>query len=393
MDLASAERNPKPEAFSEVRIVDADSHISEWADLWTARAPARFRDRVPQIKLIDGKPRWVIDGDKSLGVSSAIAAVLKDGAKEGGMKFLERGLEEVHPGSYDVKARVAYLDSVGISAQIAYPNILGFGGQKAFLVDPELRAVSTEIFNDAMAEFQADSGDRIFPMTLLPWWDMERSIAEARRGRKMGLRGVNMNPDPHLQGLPDFSDPYWHPLWEVCCELDLPVNFHIGASDESIDWFGSGAWPSHSFEKKFAFASIMLFGGNMRVLANFILSGVLERFPTLKLVSVESGIGWVPFFLEGIEYLMREIGVPRATPAREIFRRQMYACCWFERDGLADTVRRVGAENVLFETDFPHPTCLYPGPLAQVAEAASELTLAERRSVFGGNTTRVYNLP
>jgi predicted TIM-barrel fold metal-dependent hydrolase len=382
----------RPSVLNGVSIIDADTHISEWHDLWTARAPAGFRDRVPQVKTLNGRLDWVIDDDKSLGPAYAVSAIRRDGSKTVGMEFLELMIEDAHLGSHDLKARLAYMDETGIAAQIAYPNVLGFGGQKAMMVDPELRLMSTQIYNDAMAEMQAASGNRICPMALMPWWDIKEAVAETKRCHKMGLRGINTNSDPHMHNIPDMGAPYWYPLWELCTDLDLPVNFHIGASDESMSWLDIGAWPSHGVSTQMAYGSTMLFIGNSRVLSNIILSLFLERFPKLKIVSVESGVGWIPFLLEALEYQMQETGIKYKVPPFEVFQRQIYSCSWFEKRNFVATARMLGVDNVLFETDFPHPTCLYPDALNYIAAAAGEFTLEERRKVFGGNAARVYNI-
>lgn len=377
--------------LSDIKVVDADTHVSEWSDLWTARATPKFKDRVPQIKELDGERAWMMDG-AILNREGGFCAILKDGAKTVGDDFRRLRLSEVHPGSYDVQERVKYMDQEGVWAQIAYSNLLGFGGQKSMLVDPELRLVSTVILNDAMAEMQADSKNRIFPMAMMPWWDVKIAAAEAERCADLGMRGVNMNSDPHQHGLPHLGDPYWNPLWEVCVDRSLPVNFHIGASDESMTWHGGGLWPGHPANIALAYGSLMLFVGNMRVLTNILLSRFLERYPTLKIVSVESGAGWVPFMLEGLDYQMMEAGVDLKESMSEIFRRQIYACSWFERKNIVNTMRQIGVDNLLFETDFPHPTCLYPDPLDYMTEALAQMTDDERSKVFGGNAQKIYNL-
>lgn len=372
-------------------VVDADTHLSEWYDLWTSRAPLRFKDRVPQVRKIDGKWEWFIDG-QLLNREGASSAVRKDGSKAYGMDFKALQLGDVHAGSYDVKERLRFMDEQGIAAQIAYPNLLGFGGQKAMLLDEELRNISVEIFNDAMAELQRDSGNRIYPMAMMPWWSVSASVREAERCAAMGMRGVNMNSDPHEHKLPPLGDEHWTPLWEACIDKNLPVNFHIGASDDSMSWFGRGLWPGHPDAVKLAYGSLMLFVGNMRVMANIILSGFLERHPSLKIVSVESGVGWLPFFLEALEYQMHEAGMRLELSPREIFARQIYACCWFERRSLVQTVRSIGADNLMFETDFPHPTCLYPGAMDYMRATIEELTEVERRKVFSENAQKLYHL-
>ena len=128
------------------------------------------------------------------------------------------------------------------------------------------------------------------------------------------------------------------------------------------------------------------------MVANIILSRFLERFPTLKICSVESGAGWVPFLLEGLEYQMNEAAMEFEVSPIEIFRRQIYVCSWFERRNIVDTARQIGVDNLMFETDFPHPTCLYPGSFDYMDEAIRGFTADERRKIFGGNAERVYNL-
>lgn len=382
-----------PEVFKDIKIVDADTHVSEAQDLWTSRAPAHLKDRVPQVKVQDGVKQWVIDGNKSMGVKNAVSAIGKNGMKSEGLGFRDWHIPEVYPAAHDVKSRIAYMDQNGIHAQIAYPNVLGFGGQAAAKLDPELRLVCTQIFNDASAEMQEQSDNRIFPMALVPWWDVKLAVAEIQRCHNMGLRGINTNTDPHTAGLPSLGETYWDPMWEICSGLNLPVNFHIGASDESMSWFGAGNWPMHNENEWFAYSSALMFIGNSRVLANIIISRFLERWPNLKMVSVESAVGWIPSFLEALEYQMNEMNIKYKVPPFEIFQRQMYACSWFEKRDLVTSARSLGVDNVLFETDFPHPTCLYPDPLTQVTSAAKGFTFDERQKVFGGNAARIYNIP
>ena len=129
------------------------------------------------------------------------------------------------------------------------------------------------------------------------------------------------------------------------------------------------------------------------MLTNVLLSDWLDRFPTLKIVSVESGVGWLPFMLEALEYEYREPGLKKKTSPLEVFRRQIYSCCWFENRHIVEDARRLGIDNVMFGTDFPHPTSLYPSGLASIAEAAVRFTPEERVKVFGANAVKVYNLP
>jgi len=389
----------KADCFEGYKVIDVDTHLSEPHDLWTRNAPEKFKDRVPQVKMVDGKRAWVIDGDKVIGRGACPnSAILKDGTKPPGFAFMDYQIEEVHDGASKVKERLEFMDDYGIAAQIIYPNLLGFGGQKAANVDADLRLLSMQLYNDAMAEMQEQSGGRLSGMALLPWWDIEGSVKEAIRTADMGLRGININPDPHTKHdnngnlLPALGSTAWDPLWEVCVDRKLPVNFHIGGSEQSIDWFGDQAWPSFDDEHKGMLGGAMLFFGNARIMANLILSGVCDRHPDLKFVSVESGIGWIPFLMEALDHQYFEIITKPSLQKRpsEYFKSNFYGCFWFERRDLSKVITDVGVDNVLFETDYPHPTCLYP--VDKVSGAMGDLGAEGIQKVLSGNAAKLYNI-
>ena len=382
--MASPSKRAVDRLLPGLPVVDADTHITEWYDLWTSRAPAKFRDRVPQVIDQDGRWEWIFDG-KSMGRNGASSCISKTGEKILGMEFQQMQLADVHPSAYDVKERIKFMDSEGIAAQIGYPNLMGFGGQASMKADKDLRDACVTIFNDAMAEMQADSGNRIYPMAMMPWWDIDFCVREVQRCAAMGFRGINMNSDPNDHGFPTLGDDSWTPLWEICAAHRLPVNFHIGASDETLSGYCHGVWPEFGSSVKLAYGSLTLFFGNMRVLANILFSGLLERHPELNIVSVESGAGWIPFFLEAIEYQMAQAGLKTTMTASEIFSRQIYACSWFERRQIVETARSIGIDNLMYETDFPHPTCLYPDSQDYMIDAMERFSPEERRKVFGGN--------
>ncbi|MAC58829.1 MAG: amidohydrolase [Novosphingobium sp.] len=390
----------QPVAKTGYKVIDADTHLTEPHDMWTSRAPASIRDRVPQVKMLDGQRCWVIDGDKSIGTGAhPNSAILKDGGKVRVLDdFLKLQFEDVHTGSSSLKERLQVMDETGIYAQIVYPNILGFGGQAAAKVDADLRLACVKIYNDAVAEMQADSNGRFFPMALLPWWDVDLAIKETERCAAMGLRGININSDPHLvdlggERLPDLAHEHWYPLWEVCEDMGMPINFHIGASETSIDWMGQQGWPSLTRDLRSGISGAMLFFNNGKVVANLIYSGLLDRFRNLKFVSVESGIGWVPFMMEALDYQLVEIAEGRSFEKKpsEYFRSNFYACFWFEQgQAAADMMRKVGIDNVLFETDFPHPTGLYP--IDNLETRYGDLTHEEKTKVLGGNAAKLYRI-
>ena len=379
-----------------IKVIDVDTHLTEPHDLWTSRAPADYRDRVPQVRDIDGTAMWTVDG-VTLGRASASSVVHRDGSRHRGTDFIQWTFADAHLGAHDVPTRLAVMDEIGVWAQIVYPNAAGFGGQRfGGLTDPVLKALCATLYNDAMAELQDQGNGRLYPVALLPWWDIDASVAEAQRAATLGLRGVNMTSDPQQAGAPDLADPAWDPLWEVCADLALPINFHIGASETSTAWFGSSPWPSLSDDHKLGIGSAMMYFTNARVIANLILSGLLERHPRLKFVSVESGLGWIPFMLEALEHQLGE--VPRVAETLslsplEYFQRQIYACFWFEHRDIVRTIDLLGADNILFETDFPHPTCLYPDSMGIAARTLDQLDADTQRKVLQDNAAALYRIP
>jgi predicted TIM-barrel fold metal-dependent hydrolase len=252
------------------------------------------------------------------------------------------------------------------------------------------------IYNDALAEPQEESGNRLLGMPVLPAWNIDECVREAERIAGLGLRGINMTSDPQDLGSPDLANRAWDPLWDVCDDLKLPVHFHIGASLTAMNFYGEYFWESQHEYVKPAIGGSLLFVNNARVVINTALCGIFDRHPGLKFVSVESGVGWVPFILETVDYEVAE-NVPQQfaeLPRKpsEYFKEHWYATYWFEQNqgnlqGLMDSV---GEDNILFETDFPHPTCLYPKPLDTIADKMSTLRPETRRKVLGENAAKLY---
>ena len=367
--------------------------------MFTSRAPEAYRDRVPHVEDIDGQDHWVFEGN-SVGFFAAGAVIAKDGTKSEDAQVLHTWTtEDVHAGAYDPKVRLEVLDETGIDHQVIFPSTIGLGGQGLSQAgDPELQRMAVEIYNDAMAEIQAESGNRLLPMPLMPAYSVEECVREATRVAGLGLRGVNMTSDPQDLGAPDLASHEWDPFWEVCADLELPVHFHIGASVTAMTFYGNYAWPSQKESTKLAIGGTLLFIGNARVVTNLILSGVFDRYPALQTVSVESGVGWIPFILEALDYEMNENAkadlAALSKPPSEYFKSNIYATFWFEnnRNRLPELIDSVGADRILFETDFPHPTCLYPNPLDSVKTKMATLPQETQAKIYGENARRLYKL-
>jgi predicted TIM-barrel fold metal-dependent hydrolase len=376
-----------------IKVIDCDAHWNEPPDLWTSRAPASMKDRVPQLRRVDGHDRWYVE-DKDVGMMGA-SVVTKDLGKIHDRVSLET-FDMIDPAGYDAKTRLKRMDDAGLHAAIVYPNGAGFmGGNFAGVTDPELRLQCVKIYNDAIAEWQQESGDRLLPQALIPPWDRDEAAAEAQRAtEELGLRGVTLG-DPAVFGAPGFTTEHWKPFFEYCDSARVPINFHIGGT-RGIDSF-SAVWDEFGAEKHLALASTLFYLANWATMGNFLISGLFDTYQNLKIVSAESGIGWIPFALDALEYQLQETAPNESkhlqrTP-REYFRDHVLACFWFETYAPTSMLESIGIDNVLFETDFPHPTCLYPGGPDRVRDSLAQLDEHTRRLVLQDNAASLYRIP
>jgi predicted TIM-barrel fold metal-dependent hydrolase len=383
--------------FPGISIIDTDTHWSEPHDLWTSLAPPKYKELVPQMREHNGRRKWVVNGDIPLAGDSAASAILPDGEKMLGLGFLKHDVDMVHAASYDCDARLRLMDEMGISHGIVYPNVGGFGNQNFLKVDDAaLRIACVEIYNDWMNDLQRRSGGRILPMALVPWWDIDACVAEVDRMHRAGAKGIVMCSNPHDSGMPNFAQPDWRPFWEICEALEMPINFHIGASEGDVDWSGRVPYKTWTGDVKLSLGGVAIFLGQLRWMVNLLISDVPERFPKLRFVSVESGIGWIPFVLDAMDYQCGETAPAHlahlSMKPSEYFRRQFYGCFWFEHRTLQSAIEQIGAERIMFETDIPHPTCLYPHSVERVRNAISALDPAVQRRILQDNAAELYKI-
>lgn len=376
------------DSLGEMPVVDVDSHWTEPPDLWTSRAPARLKDRALRVVRNDaGQDRWIIEEDQVMGMVG-YCSIRPDGSKSSGQIAFDT-FDECHPGSIETAPRLDYMDEHGLSVQIVYANTLGFAGNLIMNVkDEDHRRFCVQAYNDACGDMQKEGKGRLFPQAMLPFWDVPAAVAELERAQdELGLTGFVITDAMSQWGLPPLNATHWDPLWDAAQSRGLPVNFHIGAS------VISGTWEAYPPARAFATLSTLAQMSNMNCVANLIMSGLLDRFPSLKFVSVESGVGWLPFLLESLDYQFDENGVDdlELRPS-EYFRRQIYGSFWFE-DDVGPALERLGPDNLMFETDFPHATCLYPAVREQKERTLGKLEPSVQRKLLYETASRVYQLP
>jgi predicted TIM-barrel fold metal-dependent hydrolase len=285
---------------------------------------------------------------------------------------------------------------------VLYPNLGGFGsGTFLRLKEPALMLECVQAYNDFLVDWTSADPRRLVPVAAMPFWDVQACVREIERAARTGHRAILACSEPQTFGQPRLCDRHWDPFWAAAQEARLPISFHIGSGDLSEliqDRAKIGT------RANFARVSATVFMQNANCISDLIFGGVCHRFPELKLVSVESGVGWMTSFLEACDWQWTNAQVRREHPEfdllpSEYFRRQIYACFWFEEASLQPALELL-ADNLLWETDYPHPTCQHPGqtdgwgqrPRDYAEQALAGVSEPVLRKVLHDNAAALYRL-
>lgn len=384
------------------KCISVDDHIYEAADAYTSRMPEKFKDRAPRILEGDGYSAWVVEGlvRAPIGGLGAVA----------GRKFedyspdpVPGGYADLPQSYYDPAERLKIMDQDGIDAEVLFPGLAGFGGGGFFNVDDvELRTACYRAYNDHVAEdWVGCAPDRFVGQIALPLYDIDESIAEVKRCYDKGHRSVLFSGDPTRFGCPALSDSYWDPLLATVQELDIPLSIHIGGgvppkADDPEAKKAEAENPLQTGAK--GRAEVMILNSlvsNIGAISSVMFSGIMERFPKLKIVSVESGIGWVPYFLEQCDdiYTRQRYWTHSDLKMKpsEYAQRQMYWNFWNEKAGLR-LLDFIGEDHVMFESDYPHSICNFPHTQEVIEDICEGLPQATRQKILADNAVQLYGL-
>jgi predicted TIM-barrel fold metal-dependent hydrolase len=375
-------------------IIDTDTHITEPADLWTSRLPAAWGDLVMHVRWDEARKAevWCI-GDRV--VTKAWAGCMFGWDQP--FPSAPPTLADAHPATYDVKARLRAMDECGVTVSVLYPNIAGLLFDPfVTLSDGEIAAAHVSAYNDFQLDWVSAAPDRFLPMAAMPYWDVPRAVKEVERVAAAGFRGIVTTGSPQSHGQPYLGDRHWDPLWQACTDAGIAVSFHAANGDMS-EHLAPARMMLDGPAVTVTRVSTAAFLDNGQQVTDLLCCGVLARFPELNFVSVESGLGWVPFVLESCDYHFKKSRVDREHPEfgdllpSDLFHRQVYVNFWFEKLEPWH-VEAVGADNILFETDFPHPTCLYGDEITAVHQVLQNQPEDVREKILWRNAARLYRL-
>lgn len=395
VDYASNTRGVDP-MFEGIRIVDVDTHFTEPPDLFSANAPVGLKDRLPRVERIDGCDYWMV-GDANFG-SLGGNVIARDRNKLLG-RLAYRTYDEIDPGSYQLKPRLQAMDDMGVWAQICFQNGgVTQGGSLVALNDAELSNTIIRMYNDACIDRMQESGDRINCMATLPYWDRKEMLRELRRVIDGGIRGVVMPDRPERLSEPYVGtdggvNPFWEEFFDICNAQGVPLVYHLNSALDA----NSAIWDNLGFDQKLPIHALLHHVGCAATLSNYIVSGLLDKYDNLKIGLIESGIGWVPIWLEAMDHQLFEFrtrenrGLQKSC--KEYFAKNFWVSFWFEDYAPKHMLEEIGVNKVMFETDYPHPTSLYPGVQDKLVDVFKDHDRHTRERVLEKNAVELFNLP
>jgi predicted TIM-barrel fold metal-dependent hydrolase len=380
------------------QIISVDDHLIEHPRVWQDRLPAKYRDAGPHIVETNGNHLWSYEGEvfPTLGLN----AVAGKPREEWGYDPLR--YEDMIPGCYDPAARVKDMDLDGVQAALCFPTFPGFAGGVFFRAkDKDLALACVQAWNDFyIDEWCATAPDRFVPLGILPIWDIGLASAEAERIIAKGARTISFPDSPQPLGLPSFYTKHWDPLWQICCDAEVPLSLHFGSSSFVPGFpYASqlpGAELADNDDVPFVVAMILFSSNLMWTTVDLLFSGVLQRFPKLQFSLAEGGIGWIPYILERCDYGWDRHrwyqDIDRAARPSDLFRQHFYGCFIDDEHGLANR-HQIGVDRITLEIDYPHSDSNWPNSRKRAAEVLAHVPDDEVEMIVETNARRMLRVP
>ena len=375
------------------QVISADCHLDiGWlpATLFVDNAPVEWKDRMPHVVDTPKGKAWVNHKGEHIAYVGGVGTFGREYipgtihradvlAEHGVYKDGKQGILRLA----DPQRRLQDQDTDGIQAEVIY-GILGASNR---IRDDEVTAMVYQIYNEYAGGLWRTNPQRFAGLACIPNHDAALAAAEVRRAAQYGLRGVEFNVSTarHL-----LWHPYWEPMWAAAEECQLPVSFHTLGTGFDLPQDVSptvqlAARATRLTEFQMAMA---------RHLASVIFGGVLERHPRLKIVLGESGIGWIPYVLERMDYEWEDQFQELALTMKpsEYWSRQMYATYQQDEVGI-QLLNKLGEDNIMWGSDFPHPDGIWPDSQRFIKAQLGHLPAATQRKIVCENAAKLYGFP
>jgi predicted TIM-barrel fold metal-dependent hydrolase len=386
-----------------MHMISVDDHVIEHPTVWTDRLPAKYRDVAPRVLTAEeelrahhaifgeivvhaGEQTWMFED--RLYPQLALNAVAGKDPKEWQDREPTR-YDDIIPGCYDPAQRVHDMDLDGIQAMMLFPTFPRFSGT-TFLEskDMELALLSVRAWNDFIIEEWVDPyPGRFIPMSILPLWDVALCVAEVERMAARGVKAISFPENPSPLGLPSWSSGGWDPLLATLEAHDLPLCMHFGTSGMTLR-------PSPDCNDLTITATMGV--NSMLTFADLLFSPTFHKFPKLKAVLSEGGIGWLPYMLERAETAWERhrwhSGANAEVNPRELWQRNLFGCFISDKAGIRNRYD-MGVDKLMWECDYPHSDSDWPHARKVAAEALADVPDEEVHQIVELNARRVFNFP
>lgn len=363
-------------------IISSDSHITEPPGTYIDRIDKKYKDTAPRLVRDEKKgDLFVIDGLKHPVPMGLVAAAGKKAEEltAFGVKF-----EDLHRGGWDPDARLADQDRDGVAAEVIYPTV---GMLLCNHRDYDYKKACFDAYNEWIAEYCAAHPDRLIGTGQTAMRSVDEGIADVRRMKDLGLRGVMMPGNPQVA---DYDDPIYDPFWQATLDMQMPLSFHILTSRSDV----VGAAPRGP--KINGFLSIIR--GNQDIMGTFIFGGVFERNPDLKIVCVEADAGWVPHYMYRMDHAYDrhrywlKPGQALSKKPSAYFSEHIYTT--FQDDWVAFRMKDLcNPRRLMWANDFPHSDSTWPWSQELLARHTAHLTQEEKDWILHDNVAELYGLP
>jgi len=373
--------------------ISADCHIDlPWLppDLFTANASAAMKERMPYVAEGPDGPHWTCKKGTSFGLVNGVGpsgqklvpgqhhrvdVMAATGLYDDGKKGIRRVT--------DPALRLKDQDRDGVQAEVIY----GILGAATRLGDHEAATEMFRIYNDWLVDFCRHAPDRFIGLACLPYGDIEAAVAEIHRVAKLGLRGMELSCSWDMEPM---WHPLWEPLWQAVSDVNLPLHFHTFPSlppDKLAQQKGLT-------RRAALFTVVSGFQMNLiNIVAAVIGAAVLERYPNLRISFGESGIGWLPYALDRMDFewedRFRDLGLTMRPS--DYWRRQCKATFQFDRIG-TKLVEDIGVETLMWGSDYPHGDGVWPESTKYIEEQFADLSRDDVHKITCENAGRFYGV-